>query len=341
MRPRRRRDARRRNRALVHRPRPRHQWARDAAAQGAGARRGSQASSMPALSMTGRTTAVTLYSWSSLAASPPSICRAGGAHRRNTYIALLGGSMLRARLGRLAADVLMVAMLALAAATGAAAQEAADLAALNTQVDQLNGQGKYQEAAAIAEKALAVAERVLGKEHPDTLTSVNNLAALYQAQGRYGEAEPLYRRALEASERVLGNGASRYASKREQSGGAVSGPGPLCARPSRSTGARSRPESGCSATEHPDTLRKREQSGGAVFRAARLDPRRAILAAQHRRDRRAHAARRAGTGQAVIGKEKKRSGANRAGSSGILSRRYTVSRRKAARPMRQPRARCF
>ena len=33
---------------------------------------------------------------------------------------------------------------------------------------------------------------MLGKDHPDTLTSVNNLAALYQAQGRYGEAEPLF-----------------------------------------------------------------------------------------------------------------------------------------------------
>ena len=45
---------------------------------------------------------------------------------------------------------------------------------------------------------------MLGREHPSTLLSVNNLAALYLAQGRYGEAEPLYRRALEAYERVLG-----------------------------------------------------------------------------------------------------------------------------------------
>ena len=99
--------------------------------------------------------------------------------------------MVRARLGRLAANVLMVAMLVLAAPTGAAAQGAADVDALNKQVVQLYGQGKYKEAAAIAEKALALAERVLGHEHPDTLQSVNNLAVLYQAQGRYGEAEPL------------------------------------------------------------------------------------------------------------------------------------------------------
>ena len=47
-------------------------------------------------------------------------------------------------------------------------------------------------------------ERVLGAEHPDTLTSVNNLAALYRATGRYAEAEPLYERVLLVRERVLG-----------------------------------------------------------------------------------------------------------------------------------------
>jgi len=45
---------------------------------------------------------------------------------------------------------------------------------------------------------------VLGPEHPNTLTSVNNLAGLYQAQGRYGDAEPLYQRARAGYEKVLG-----------------------------------------------------------------------------------------------------------------------------------------
>ncbi|MDM8546105.1 CHAT domain-containing protein, partial [Candidatus Venteria ishoeyi] len=47
-------------------------------------------------------------------------------------------------------------------------------------------------------------EAVLGKEHPDTLISVNNLAGLYESQGSYGEAEPLYQRALRVREAVLG-----------------------------------------------------------------------------------------------------------------------------------------
>ena len=41
---------------------------------------------------------------------------------------------------------------------------------------------------------LSMVERVLGPEHPDTLSSVNNLAGLYARQGRYAEAEVLYQR---------------------------------------------------------------------------------------------------------------------------------------------------
>ena len=57
----------------------------------------------------------------------------------------------------------------------------------------------------MAERALTLADRVLGSsEHGNTLTSVNNLALLYEAQGRYTQAEPLFKRALEGRERVLG-----------------------------------------------------------------------------------------------------------------------------------------
>ena len=45
---------------------------------------------------------------------------------------------------------------------------------------------------------------MLGPRHPDTLSSLNNLAGLYEDQGRYGEAEPLYREALQACREVHG-----------------------------------------------------------------------------------------------------------------------------------------
>jgi tetratricopeptide (TPR) repeat protein len=45
---------------------------------------------------------------------------------------------------------------------------------------------------------------VLGAEHPDTATSLNNLAALLDSQGNYEGARPLYERALAIKEKVLG-----------------------------------------------------------------------------------------------------------------------------------------
>ena len=47
---------------------------------------------------------------------------------------------------------------------------------------------------------------MLGKEHPDTALSLNNLAVLLEAQGDYAAARPLYERALAIRKRVLGEG---------------------------------------------------------------------------------------------------------------------------------------
>ena len=47
-------------------------------------------------------------------------------------------------------------------------------------------------------------EKVLGPEHPLTLTSINNLASVLYGQGKYEEAEAMHQQALEGSEKVLG-----------------------------------------------------------------------------------------------------------------------------------------
>jgi Flp pilus assembly protein TadD len=49
-------------------------------------------------------------------------------------------------------------------------------------------------------EALAMSKRLLGAEHPDVASSLNNLAALYDAQGRSSEAEPLYQQARAINE---------------------------------------------------------------------------------------------------------------------------------------------
>jgi len=45
---------------------------------------------------------------------------------------------------------------------------------------------------------------VLGPEHPNTLSSINNLALLYADQGKYEQASRFNKRALATCERVLG-----------------------------------------------------------------------------------------------------------------------------------------
>ena len=56
----------------------------------------------------------------------------------------------------------------------------------------------------MAAEILELRKRVLGPEHPDTLTSVETLATIYGTFGRRDEIEPILTRNLEARTRVLG-----------------------------------------------------------------------------------------------------------------------------------------
>ena len=67
------------------------------------------------------------------------------------------------------------------------------------------GQGNYSLAEPWWSKSYEDLRNVLGEEHPDVATSLNNLARLYSDQGRYDEALPLYEDALDLRKRVLGN----------------------------------------------------------------------------------------------------------------------------------------
>jgi eukaryotic-like serine/threonine-protein kinase len=64
--------------------------------------------------------------------------------------------------------------------------------------------GLFPEAQRELERALSLRRRVLGEEHPDTLSSMNLQAYLYEHEGKYSEAEKLFAKVLEARRRVLG-----------------------------------------------------------------------------------------------------------------------------------------
>ncbi len=64
--------------------------------------------------------------------------------------------------------------------------------------------GLYEEAEEQHELALELRTRVLGPEHPDTLTSMNDLGLVLRKQGLLDDAEKLYRRALSVQLPTLG-----------------------------------------------------------------------------------------------------------------------------------------
>ena len=76
----------------------------------------------------------------------------------------------------------------------------------------LNGLAAYRQAALAAysaarplfERALAIREKALGPDYPDTAGSLNNLGYLLHAQGDLAGARPYYERALAIREKALG-----------------------------------------------------------------------------------------------------------------------------------------
>ena len=53
-------------------------------------------------------------------------------------------------------------------------------------------------------RALDIDEGTYGKESPEIVTDLNNLATIYSYQNKYPESESLYKRALAISEKAFG-----------------------------------------------------------------------------------------------------------------------------------------
>jgi tetratricopeptide (TPR) repeat protein len=75
---------------------------------------------------------------------------------------------------------------------------------LNRAAGYFFGRAAYSQAAPLLRDALAIREKALGPEHPNTAQSLNNLAALLRDQGDFAGARPLYERALAIREKALG-----------------------------------------------------------------------------------------------------------------------------------------
>ena len=68
----------------------------------------------------------------------------------------------------------------------------------------LREQGRVEEAEALLEEAVALARRVVGPEHPDTLRILGRLPSVYEKSGKAERAESLEREVLAIRRKVLG-----------------------------------------------------------------------------------------------------------------------------------------
>jgi hypothetical protein len=64
--------------------------------------------------------------------------------------------------------------------------------------------GRYAPAEASHRKASSLRKEVLGPEHPDTLTSLSNLAGVLVLEGKYKDAEAMNRQTLAQREKGAG-----------------------------------------------------------------------------------------------------------------------------------------
>ena len=75
---------------------------------------------------------------------------------------------------------------------------------LRTVGDTYCGVGEYERAIGFLERSVALSRQLLGPDHPETLTSKNNIASTYQAAGKLDLALPLFEETLK---RMRGNSA--------------------------------------------------------------------------------------------------------------------------------------
>ena len=73
-------------------------------------------------------------------------------------------------------------------------------------VEVMKENGDYNNAEQLQCQVMDMRKKLFGAEHPDTVTSITNLAAIYHSQGKWNEAEQLETQVMEMSMKLLGIG---------------------------------------------------------------------------------------------------------------------------------------
>ena len=140
---------------------------------------------------------------------------------------------------------------------------------LNNLADLLQAQGDLAAARPLFERALAIGEKVLGPEHPDTCDEPQQPRPPAADQGDLAAARPLIERALAIREKVLGPEASEHSDEPQQPRLPAAATRATWRRRGRSSSARWRSARRCSAPGIPT-----QKSCGTISRSCRRDSRR-------------------------------------------------------------------
>ncbi|WP_369260051.1 tetratricopeptide repeat protein [Streptomyces sp. R35] len=134
----------------------------------------------------------------------------------------------------------------------------------------LQGQGQIPQAITYKKRSLTTSTQLNGTDHPDTLTSRNNLAYAYQSAGNLDRAIPLYEQTLTDRVRVLGEDHPSTLTSRNNLAGAYESAGNL----DRAIPLYEQTLTDCVRVlgeDHPNTLTSRNNLAYAYQSAGNLD----------------------------------------------------------------------
>ena len=111
---------------------------------------------------------------------------------------------------------------------------------------------------------LELRQRVLGPEHPDTLTSMNNLGAALDSSGQHAEAAAMHKQVLEVQQRVLGPEHPAHPDQHEQPGFSAEQQRAACRGCGHAQAGAGGAVSGCWGQSIPHTLTSMNNLGVAL-----------------------------------------------------------------------------
>jgi tetratricopeptide (TPR) repeat protein len=128
----------------------------------------------------------------------------------------------------------------------------------------LRGRAQYSAARQNLERAVAIGERNLGKEHPDVATYYNNLGVLLKDMGELPAAKTYYEQAIAIGEKTLGKEHPDVATRYNNLGGLLQDMGELPAAKSYLERAIAIDER-IYGKEHPDVARDYNNYGVLLY----------------------------------------------------------------------------